>query len=316
MFVKRTAEAADDHPANELRVAETHLGLRGMDVHVDLARRYIEEERDDRMAVAREQVGIGAAQRADEQPVLHRAPVDEQILMIGDAAIVGWQADHAAQMHVAAVHIDPDAVRGEIALGQRRDARQLVLPALHIEHAAPVVLDGEADVGPRHREPLHDVEARGIFAAPAAQEFTPRGHAREQIFDHHARTFGERRGPFGNHRAIVDDTLPAFAARDAAFERQPRDARDRGQSLAAKPERRDLLDRIVGQFRRRMAFERERHVGRGHPAPVILDFEARNPALGDSHRNASRTGVDGIFNQFLERSGGSFNHFTGRDPIY
>src|SRR3546814_1217494 len=120
-----------------------------MDVHVDLARRHVEEQRDDRMAIAREQVGIGAAQRADEQPVLHRTAVDEEILMVGNAAIVGRQADHAAQMHVAAVQIDADAVRGELALGQRRYARQLVLPALTLDPEAPVVLDGKADGGPR-----------------------------------------------------------------------------------------------------------------------------------------------------------------------
>src|SRR3546814_2769535 len=38
-------------------------------------------------------IGIGAAQRADEQPVLHRAPVDEQILMIGNPAIVGRSSE-------------------------------------------------------------------------------------------------------------------------------------------------------------------------------------------------------------------------------
>src|SRR3546814_3943737 len=65
-----------------------------------------------------------------------------------------------------------------------------------------------------------------------------------------------------------------------------------------------------------MAFERERHVGGGHTAPIVLDLDPRNPALGDSHRNASRTGVDGVFNQFLERGGGSFNHFARCDPIY
>ena len=140
--------------------------------------------------------------------------------------------------------------------------------------------------------------------------------AREQILDHHARAVRQRRGPFGRHHAIIDDAFPAVAARDAAFERQPCDARDRGQRLAAKTEGRDQFDRVVGQLRGCMAFERERHVGGGYPAPIVLDLDPRNPALGDSHRNASRTGVDGVFNQFLERSGGSFNHFTGRDPIY
>ncbi|MNL86625.1 hypothetical protein D3C87_2154000 [compost metagenome] len=65
-----------------------------------------------------------------------------------------------------------------------------------------------------------------------------------------------------------------------------------------------------------MTFERERHIGRGHSAAVILDLQPRNPAIGDSHRNASRTRIDSVFNQFFERCGGSFDHFTGCDPIY
>ena len=69
-------------------------------------------------------------------------------------------------------------------------------------------------------------------------------------------------------------------------------------------------------FRGVARLERERHVVGRHPATVILDLEPQGPALGDSHRNASRTGVYGDFNQFLERCGGSFDHFTGCDPIY
>src|SRR3546814_9250275 len=53
MFVERAAQPADDHPAHELRIAEAHLGLRRVDVDVDLAGRQIEEERDDRVAIAR-----------------------------------------------------------------------------------------------------------------------------------------------------------------------------------------------------------------------------------------------------------------------
>src|SRR3546814_12296874 len=67
---------------------------------------------------------------------------------------------------------------------------------------SPVVLDGEAHVRPRHREPPHGVQTGGIFAARAAQEFAPRRDAREQILDHHARAVRQRRGPFGHHRAI------------------------------------------------------------------------------------------------------------------
>ncbi|MBB6425149.1 hypothetical protein HDC35_000870 [Sphingopyxis sp. JAI128] len=65
-----------------------------------------------------------------------------------------------------------------------------------------------------------------------------------------------------------------------------------------------------------MAFEGERHIGGGHSAAIVLDLDPQNSALGDSRGYASRTGVYGVFNQFLERCGGSFNHFTGCDPIY
>src|SRR3546814_4175095 len=90
--------------------------------------------------------------------------------MIGDAAVEGRQADDTAQMHLAAVEVDADAVRRQFTAGQRRDARQLVLPALNVEHAAYVMLNREADVGARHGEPPHDVEAGGIFALRAAQK--------------------------------------------------------------------------------------------------------------------------------------------------
>ena len=316
MFVERAAQPPDDHAADQLRVTKAHLGLGRMDIDIDLAARDVEEQRDHRMTIAREQVGIGTTQRADEQPVLHRATVDEQILMVGDAAIVGRQADHPADMDVAAVEIDPDAVRGQIALGQRGDAAQLILPALHIERAAPVVLDDETDIGPRHREPLHHVEASRIFAARAAQEFAAGGNAREQIFNDDAGAVRQRGRAFGDHDAIVDDAPPAVAARDPAFERQPRDAGDRRQSFAAKAQRRDILDRVIGQLGCRMAFERQRHVGGGHAAAVILDLEPRNSTVSDSHRDARRPGVDGVFDQFFERCGGSFDHFTGCDPIY
>ena len=61
-------------------VAEAHLGLGRMHVHVDLARRDRDEQRDDRIAVARQIVRVGAAHRAEQQLVAHRAAVDEEVL--------------------------------------------------------------------------------------------------------------------------------------------------------------------------------------------------------------------------------------------
>ena len=93
------------------------------------------------MAVAGEQVLIGGADRADQQPVLHRAAVDEQILMVGDAAVEGRQAGDAAEPRRAARIIDGEAVRGQLAVGQRRDPGRPVLAGLDGERPPAVMLE-------------------------------------------------------------------------------------------------------------------------------------------------------------------------------
>ena len=96
-LVERVAQAADDQPADQRRIAEADLGLGRVDVDVDLLAGKVDEQSDDRVAVAGEQILIGGADRADQQPVLHRPAVDEQILMVGDAAVEGRQAGDAAE---------------------------------------------------------------------------------------------------------------------------------------------------------------------------------------------------------------------------
>ena len=101
-----------------------------MDVDVDLLAGKVDEQGDDRVAVAGEQVLIGGADRADQQPVLHRPAVDEQILVVGDAAVEGRQAGDSAEARRAAVVIDRDAVLVEGAVGQGGDPRRPVLAGL------------------------------------------------------------------------------------------------------------------------------------------------------------------------------------------
>jgi hypothetical protein len=71
---------ADDQPAHQRGVAEAHLGLGRMDVDVDRVGRQLEEERHHGVAVARQEILVGAAHRALQQPIAHRPAVDEEIL--------------------------------------------------------------------------------------------------------------------------------------------------------------------------------------------------------------------------------------------
>ena len=97
-----------------------------MDVDVDLLERDFEEQGGDRVAVAGDEVAISGAQRADEQPVLHRPRIHEQELLVGHAAVEGRQADHAGQPQPLARAVDPDAVAVELVgqqLARRAPAR-------------------------------------------------------------------------------------------------------------------------------------------------------------------------------------------------
>ena len=313
--VERSAQPRDDQPPYHRGIVETHLGLRRMDVDVDLACRDIEEQCRDRMPVARQHLGIGAADRTHQQPVLHRAPVDDEILVIGDAAIIGWQSRDPAQHDALALHIDRHRVVGERAIGERGDPVRLRLPPRHGQRPSPLVLDAEADIGTCHRQTTDDIDAGGIFRAARAEELPPRGYAREEVLGNDSRPRRQRRRPVAHQLAVVDDAGPAFRACDPTLDRQPCDAGDRGQRLAAETERRDGLDRFVRQLRGRMAFERERHVGRAHAAPVVGDLDPRQPAVAQNDRDATRARIDRVFDQFLQRAGGSFHHFTGGDAV-
>ncbi len=116
-------------PRTAVGIAETDLGLRRMDVHVDLFERHRQEQGRNRVAVAGDKVAIGAAERPDEQPILHRARIHEQKLLVGHAAVEGRQADHAGQAHSVALAVYADAVAIELGAEQLRDPRAVGSPA-------------------------------------------------------------------------------------------------------------------------------------------------------------------------------------------
>ena len=93
-----------------------------MDIHIDLCRRQVKKQGDNGMPVARKHFCISAAHSADEQPVLDRTAINEQKLMIGDAAIIGRQAGDAAKPHALALEIKCNAVFDKLAAGQCRNA--------------------------------------------------------------------------------------------------------------------------------------------------------------------------------------------------
>ena len=118
---QRVAQRHDDQPAHRCGVAEPHLGLRRVDVDVDVLRRPVDKQRDHRVAVAGEHILVGAADRPDQQLVAHRPPVDDEILVARRGAVEGRQPDQPGQAKAAPLGIDLDRILGEVAPQQRRE---------------------------------------------------------------------------------------------------------------------------------------------------------------------------------------------------
>jgi hypothetical protein len=214
------------------------------------------------------------------------------------------------------LEVDGDAIIGERAVDDLRDPRRQPFPVLQPENAPLAVIESEADVGPRHRQAPDHIEAGGILAARRAQELAARRDLGEQVLDPNPRSRRQRGGPFGRERPVIDHARPALLrAPHAALERQPRDAGDRRQRLAAKAQRGDLLDRLVRQLGRRMPLERERDFLGGHAASVVGHFDPCESAIFDLDRDPRRAGVDCVLDQFLERGGRPLDHFARGNTV-
>jgi hypothetical protein len=177
------------------------------------------------------------------------------------------------------------------------------------------MVEREADVAARQREPLHGVEARGIFRARRAEEFPSGGHLVEEALDLDSASGRERRGPLACLAAMVDLDSPAIRAANTAFERQPRHACDRRQRFAAEAEAGDAVDRVLRQLGRGVTLEREAHLVRAHPAAVVAHFNELESARGKAHGQLSRAGIERVFHKFFERARRTLDDLARSDAI-
>src|SRR6476659_4503069 len=72
-LVQCVAQSTNDESAHRSGITKANFRLGRMYVDVDLVEGHFEEQGRYRMPIARYQVPIGRAQRADEQSVLHRS---------------------------------------------------------------------------------------------------------------------------------------------------------------------------------------------------------------------------------------------------
>ena len=90
---------------------------------------------------------------------------------------------------------------------------------------------------------------------------------------------------------------------------------DRGQRLAAKPQRADPQQILVVELGGGVAVDRQRQIAMGHAAAVVGDADPPPAAAIGENVDPAGAGVDGVFHQFLDHARRTLDHFAGGDAV-
>ena len=90
---------------------------------------------------------------------------------------------------------------------------------------------------------------------------------------------------------------------------------DRGQRLAAKPERANPQQILVVELGGGVAIHRQRQIARVHAAAVVGDADPPPSAAIGEDVDPAGAGVDGVLHQLLDHARRSLDHFAGGDAV-
>ena len=166
------------------------------------------------MAVARQVIRIGAAQRAEQQLVAHRASVDEEILPERVGARERRQRGEAFDHKAFAAGADFNRIGAKLRAEDVGEPRQLAGRSRQGggpgHRRAFLAREREGDVGPAHGETAHHVAHRFRLGAVGLQEFQPRRCRVKQIAQLHPRAVIERGGLHRRLHAAIHAQFPGM----------------------------------------------------------------------------------------------------------
>ena len=161
-------QSGNDKSADPLGIAKAHFRFGRMDIHIDVFAGQFEEKRQHSVAIPGEHVGISPPNRSGQKAVLYRPAIDEEILMIGNAAVIRRQSGNPGQTHRPTFEIDGNAVILEFACYELCHPVRQPFPGLQTENASIAVVERDRNIGSRHGKSLHHILACGVFAARGA----------------------------------------------------------------------------------------------------------------------------------------------------
>ena len=168
----------------------------------------------------------------------------------------------------------------------------------------------------RHGKAADNVGGVLAFGALVLQELEPRRRGEEQVAYLNPGALALRRRLDRAYPSTLDRNAPAIGgAIGATGNRQPAYRTDRRQRLAAKAEPANVGQIIGRQFRGGMPFDGKGEIARFHAAAVVDHGDQRLAASGEGDGDPRGPGIDGVFDQFLDRTGRPLHHLAGGDAV-
>ncbi len=313
MVAKRLQQAAVDASA----VGEADFQFGRVNVDVDQLRRHRHPKETHRVAADHQQPAVGFTKGVLQRAIADVASVEKQVLHAGVAAADRRVTDVTLNADLRIIAVDGDQGFGDFAAEERFDPVAPTMGDRQIVQRLVVVDQHEVDVRVGQRDPREGFDDVALFRLGGFQEAMANGRVEKQIADLHDRPDRTAAGLSRLDDSAADSQFVArrFTGR-AAADGQLRDAADRRECLAAKPQRLNMKQRFIGgQLAGGVTGNGQRQLIGRHAAAVIADADQFGTAADDRYFNPCGAGVDAVFQQFFDNRGGPFDHFAGGDLV-
>ena len=275
------------------------------------------------MAVARQEILVGAAHRAGQQLVAHRPAVDEEILVLAGRPVERRQAGEAGQPEAFAVGVDRHGIVGELAA---HDGGQPLQP-----RASAIGSDWRRQrtaCAPRspagRRRPGWAMARRRIASATWLDSVrgSLRNLSRAGVAKKRSRT--STRVPGGCAAGLGSPLAPPSIARLPGAVGA---GRPRGDGEAARPRRSTATPRrgkprvrmwarsSSGSLEVQCRSTASASSSGDMPTPSSTTERKVRAAFLERHRDALRAGIDGVLHQLLHGAGRPLDHLAGGDLV-
>ena len=315
VYLRNLAELADgildggiENLPDGLLVLKLDLGLRGVDVHIDVVGADIEIYKIRYVRAREYQSLVGLLHGLVEIGVLHIAPVDEEILvgtLLAGGLGLGGEAGDAAEGRLDMDGQQVLAVAAAIDVG---DALQVVAAAQVHEFLA-VAVQGEGYLGIDQHDALEGRQDIVQLGGVGLEELTAGGDVEEEVADREAAAHGT-----GARLVTLDtrggqrETGAYLVGLAAGAQLDLRHGSDGRQGLATEAHGAQR-EEVVGlpYLRGGMPLEGQTGIGLGHAAAVVDDLDGRATGIDHQHIDGGGAGIDGILDQLLD---------DGSRPLY